>query len=98
MYIGENFRENLTRSSVGAALGYSPSYISHVIENLPGTSFTSLLNSIRVEYAKDLLSKRDLNVLDIALECGFGSDRNFYRAFKDFTGYSPKEYIAAKFK
>lgn len=98
MYIGEHFRENLTRSSVGNALGYSPTYISHVIEELPGTSFSSLLNSLRVEYAKELLLKKDLNVLDVALECGFGSDRNFYRVFKSSTGLSPKEFITKKFK
>ena len=97
MYIGEHFRENLTRSSVGAALGYSPSYISHVIEDLPNTSFSSLLNSLRIEYAKELLRRKEYNVLEVALECGFGSDRNFYRTFKEFTGYSPKEYISSKF-
>ena len=98
MYIGEHFRENLTRSSVGAALGYSPTYISHVIEELPTTTFSSLLNSLRVEYAKELLSKKQLTMIEVALECGFGSDRNFYRTFKEFTGYSPKQYIDLKFK
>ena len=98
MYISENFRKNLTRSSVGRALGYSPSYISHVIEELPTTTFSSLLNSLRVEYAKELLSKKQLTMIEVALECGFGSDRNFYRTFKDFTGYSPNQYINLKFK
>ena len=98
MYIAEHFRENLTRSSVGADLGYSPSYISHIIEDLPGTSFSLLLNSIRVEYAKKLLSENNFNMLDVALECGFGSDRNFYRTFKQLTGYSPKQYANKKFK
>ena len=118
MYISENFKQNLTRASIGAALGYSPSYISHVIESLPETSLSSLLNSMRVEYAKKLLSDRgritaaskasnftekaDLpidafSMLDIALECGFVSERSFYRAFKSITGYSPKAYIDRKF-
>jgi len=119
LYISEHFKENLTRSSVGAALGYSPSYISHVIEDLPGTSFSSLLNSLRVEYAKKLLSDKrrvneapkgaergkslndlpifSFNMLDVALECGFGSERSFYRTFKSLTGYSPKRYLSAKF-
>ena len=98
MYIAEHFRENLTRASVGAELGYSPSYISHVIEDLPGTSFSMLLNSLRVEYAKKLIVEKNYNMLNVALECGFGSDRNFYRTFKALTGYSPKEYATLKFK
>ena len=97
IYIAEHFRENLTRSSVGAALGYSPSYISHVIEELPETSFSTLLNSLRVEYAKKLILEKNFNMLEVALECGFGSDRNFYRAFKALTGFSPKEYASLKF-
>lgn len=119
LYIAENFRENLTRSSVGAALGYSPSYISHVIEGLADTSFSSLLNSLRIEYAKKLLSEKrhrianprakdsedglsglplsSFNMLDVALECGFGSERSFYRSFKAHTGYSPKAYISKKY-
>lgn len=114
LYIAENFRENLTRASVGEALGYSPSYISHVIEDLPKTSFSSLLNSLRVEYAKKLLKEKrshsskngnentstlplaSPSMLDVALECGFGSERNFYRIFKAYTGYSPKFYASKK--
>jgi AraC-like DNA-binding protein/quercetin dioxygenase-like cupin family protein len=117
LYIAENFRENLTRASVGAALGYSPSYISHVIEDLPETTFSSLLNSMRVEYAKKLLTEKKISnisskekgdkslhaltlaapsMLDVALECGFGSERNFYRIFKAHTGYSPKFYASKK--
>ena len=98
MYIAEHFRENITRESVGQELGYSPSYISHVIEDLPGTSFSQLLNSLRVEYAKKLLLEKNFNMLNVALECGFGSDRNFYRTFKALTGYSPKEYATLQFK
>ena len=30
--------------------------------------------------------------IDIALECGFGSERSFYRAFKEITGETPKKY------
>lgn len=67
------------------------------VKNLPNTSFSSLLNSLRIEYAKELLRRKEYNVLEVALECGFGSDRNFYRTFKEFTGYSPKEYISSKF-
>lgn len=93
MYIGEHFKENITRSNVGAALGYSRSYISHTIECIPDMNFSSILNALRVEYAKKILEKGGFNVLDVALECGFGSERTFYRVFKDSTGMSPRKYI-----
>ena len=92
MYIGEHYTEPLTRASVGMALGYSPSYISHVIEKLNGISFAELINSLRVARAKELLKNGDMSAIDIALECGFGSERSFYRAFKEITGETPKKY------
>ena len=36
------------------------------------------------------------SMLDVALDCGFGSERNFYRIFKAHTGYSPKVYASKK--
>ena len=56
-------------------------------------NFSSILNALRVEYAKKILEKGGFNVLDVALECGFGSERTFYRVFKDSTGMSPRKYI-----
>ena len=94
LYISEHFSEPLTRASVGAALGYSPSYISHTIERLRGVSFSDLINSLRIERAKALLKNSKMSALDIALECGFGSERSFYRAFKEITGATPKSYVA----
>ena len=41
---------------------------------------------------RNLLKNTQRTVVDIALECGFGSERNFYRTFKELTGYTPKEY------
>lgn len=92
LYLNEHFTENINRSSVSSAIGYSPSYISHCIEILPNMSFRRLLNSLRVEYAKKLLSDSDLGILKIALECGFQNDRSFYRAFLEIEGITPSKY------
>ena len=96
IYLSEHFKENLTRESVGAKLGYSSSYISHVIETIPNMTFSKLLNSLRVEYAKNLLLGTELSMIDIALDSGFGSERSFYRIFKESTGYTPFAYKKAK--
>lgn len=92
LYLNEHFREDITRESVCAAIGYSQSYISHCIEILPNMNFRKLLNSLRVEHAKKLLSSTDFNILKIALECGFQNDRTFYRAFYEIEGILPGEY------
>jgi len=94
LYLNEHFKENLTRAEVCAAIGYSQSYISHCIEVLPNMSFRRLLNSLRIEHAKQLLSTTDYGMLNIALECGFQNDRSFYRAFCEIEGITPGEYRA----
>ena len=92
LYLTEHFKEDLTRASVAAAIGYSESHISHSIEILPNMNFRRLLNSLRVEYAKKLLVSTDDGILKIALECGFHNDRSYSRAFLDIEGISPGEY------
>lgn len=92
LYLNEHFKENITRDSVCAAIGYNKSYLSHCIEVLPNMNFRKLLNSLRVEHAKNLLASTDFGILKIALECGFQNDRTFYRAFFEIEGLSPGEY------
>jgi AraC-like DNA-binding protein len=92
LYLNEHFKEDLTRKSVCEAIGYNQSYISHCIEILPNMNFRKLLNSLRVEYAKKLLSSTDYSILKIALECGFQNDRTFYRAFYEIEEISPGDY------
>lgn len=95
LYLNEHFSENITRESVGAALGYSKSYISHLIETIPNMTFCKLLNSLRVEKSKELLRSKEISILDISLECGFSSERTFYRAFKENTNMTPREYLTS---
>ena len=37
-----------------------------------------------------------MNVIDIALECGYENERSFYRAFLRVTGMTPGEYRKSK--
>ena len=46
----------------------------------------------RLNYATILLQKRDLNISQIVLECGFEDQSHFSRAFKEKFGASPAHY------
>lgn len=51
------------------------------------------LSHCRIEKAKALLAnKHDMNVLDIAMACGFESSQYFATVFKKKTGITPSEY------
>ncbi len=51
------------------------------------------LTHLRVESASALLLRKPyLNIIDIALDCGFSSSQYFASCFKKFTGSTPSEY------
>ena len=92
IYMSQNYTDNLTLASVGAALGYSPKYISNCLSMIPGIGFRDLINSMRIDKAKLMLVNTSLSVLDIACECGFSSLATFHRTFSNLVGTSPKKH------
>ena len=99
MYLNKHFKEPITLASVGNALGYSAGYISHCMEHMSGMNFTAILNSFRVEHAKNmLLSSENHTNMEIALESGFSCERSFYRAFSRAVGMTPREYVEKRTK
>ena len=91
-YMNEHSGEQLPIGEVAHAVGYSANYLSHLISKFFGFNYCSLLALLRVERAKLLLRSSSDTVLNIAIECGFGSERSFHRQFRRITGRSPKEY------
>lgn len=96
IYMNEHYKEKLSLADVGKSLGYSSGYVSHCMEALPGMNFNDILNSFRIEHAKNLLLTSDKTNIDIALESGFTCERSFYRAFTKSVHMTPKEYIALR--
>lgn len=91
-YSRANIDKPLQMHTVAKALGYSDSYFSRAINKTAGFGFNTLLAMIRTENAKKLLRETKKTILEIVLECGFGSERSFYRQFKDVVGESPLKY------
>ena len=56
------------------------------------TTYSKLLNSVRMEKAKKLLISRDKSIRKIALELGFTDPTSFSSAFKKHLGVSPRQY------
>lgn len=64
-----------------------------------GSSFIKLKNEIRIAEAISYLDSEKRYKLDyISEKCGFNSRSNFYKIFKDITGYTPSEYEKVKLK
>ncbi len=77
----------------------NPSLLSKVINQGFGQNFNDYINSHRVKAVEEKLLNRESDqytLMSIALECGFNSKATFNRAFRKFTGKSPREFLAAQ--
>ncbi|MBC7568827.1 MAG: helix-turn-helix transcriptional regulator [Spirosoma sp.] len=69
--------------------------LSQVINTGTGQNFNDFVNRYRVDEFKQQIrdpANAHLSFLGLALDCGFNSKATFNRAFKKFTGGSPKEF------
>ncbi|WP_440783992.1 AraC family transcriptional regulator [Pseudomonas syringae] len=56
-----------------------------------GQSYQGVIDSLRRARALSLLSHRETKLIDVASETGFSDIRDFRRAFKRWTGVTPRE-------
>ncbi len=84
-------RPGLAERHVAAHLGISPSLLRAIFAGYE-TSPAQFIRQTRLERAHQLLSEArhgHRTVLEIALDCGFGSMSSFYRLFRDAYGGAP---------
>ncbi|WP_321387953.1 AraC family transcriptional regulator [uncultured Enterococcus sp.] len=91
-FIEDNYNRNLTLEEVATTFNYNTSYFSRYYKQFMGITFIEYLKSVRLNKAYSLLRDTDLTILSISNECGFGSVKSFYLAFKEHYGISPKQY------
>lgn len=77
-------------------IGSNRTYVSTYINRTHNSSFSDYTNSLRIEYAKNLLLTSPINtkLTIIAEKSGYSSEQSFYRNFKKFAGMTPAEWIA----
>ncbi len=88
----QNPSAQIKLNDVAKAVSLTPSYFSHLFHSEIGCNFKTYLNNLKISYAKRLLEETDLSVLEVSMECGFGSVSQFHRVFKEHTGVTPSKY------
>ena len=92
MYVLNNYTEDTTLDMLSSALCYSKWYISTIISSTFGCNFRTLVNSYRVENAKNQLLSTNKTIAEIALECGFKNQSSFNRVFLTMVGITPSKF------
>jgi len=92
-YINKNYSSNQISLTVAAQyVRRNPSYISRLIKQYTGKSFTQILTEKRIEEAKSLLGSSNLKISDIAERVGYTNIRYFNRIFSSYTGMTANDY------
>ena len=92
-FVSERF-DTVTLQDIAEHFSYHPNYISTLLRKELGKSFSTLLLEQRMDRAVVLLKGTTLSVEEIAMMLGYSNSSNFYKAFKDFYGHTPREYLA----
>ena len=80
-----------TKQAVARPLGMSARNLQRHLAD-EGTSFKTLLNEARVTLARNYIDEGRLSVTEIAFVLGFADTSTFSRAFKRWTGMSPRGF------
>ena len=71
-------------------------HFSYYFNTIKDISFSDWKNNLRIDSALELMENESTNGLTlnaIALKCGFSAPSTFIRAFKQFTGKTPSDYM-----
>lgn len=91
-YINEHFHENLTLEDLSTLAHFSPSYLSRLFHQVTGLTIKTYITLKRLENAEFLLKNSEMNIHEVAFNCGFQNVSHFNRVFKSHTNLSPLEY------
>jgi AraC-like DNA-binding protein len=89
---GWHLESSLTLQTLSRRFGMNQAYVSRALNQGLDLSFSQFINGLRVENAKAVMMRENVNLLDVALSSGFGSKASFNRAFKAQTGSTPTDY------
>ncbi len=88
-YVTEHANE-VTLKDVATYFSYHPNYISTLLHQKTGKTFSRIVLEERMQRAKILLAETDLPIEEIAFMLGYSNSSNFYKAFKGYFHTSPR--------
>lgn len=91
-YINENIYKELKVTDIAEKFGYNSKYLSHVFNNITGTSLKQFVLQKKVAKANYMLMDTNKTICEISACLGFTDYHNFMKLYKKITGLTPTEY------
>ena len=91
-FMKSNIDKQLSVEQIASKFHYSPSHYTALFKKRTGLSPIEYFIRMKIHYACQLLSQRELIVKEIADKIGYDDPYYFSRIFKKVTGKSPEQY------
>lgn len=91
-YINQNYTTVSNVEQIAQHCFISASYARKIFKDFTGKTIYEYIMLTRMDKAKQLLSRNDLPVYEIAEHVGYKSRTNFVNAFKKYTGLLPSQF------
>ncbi len=91
-YINDNYNQKISLEDIAGYVGISKYYFSVLFKKEKEITFSSYLNTVRIEKAKQLLKNPQTTINDVVDEVGFNDAQYFSKTFKKYVGLTVTEY------
>lgn len=91
-YVRNNTHLMVSLEEAAQLCHLSPCYFSRCFTKEFGMSYTNYTNTIKIEYAKEMLTGTDLTVTEVSDKLGFSDPGYFIKVFKKYEYVTPKLY------
>lgn len=95
-HIRQHFREGITIGELAPIAGLNTSKLKQSFKKVHSTTIFKFITRLRMEMAKELISKEKRSVSETAYEVGYKNPQHFTVAFKKYYGFLPSSISAAK--
>ncbi len=91
-FINANYALDLSLAELAAVAGMSTFHFAREFKRATGTTPHQYLMKLRIERAKELLSKSEMPLVEVGCHSGFSHQSHFSRLFRKLTGTTPQSY------
>jgi AraC-like DNA-binding protein len=91
-FVADNFCEDIDMDDIASSANVHPKTAMRLFKKSTGMTLYKYLSLLRLSFAQALLMNENIGVLDVAMECGFGSLSAFNTSFARLAGKSPSQF------
>lgn len=91
-FIEANYHQSITLNDVAVEVGYTPTYLTHLVRTQTGQTVQKWIILRRMIAARSLLLETDEKIEDIAAKVGYNCAVHFFRQFRQHHGTTPQAW------